>query len=144
MTYINECCQSILVVEDDDDIRTAMIDVLESEGYHATAATNGKEALDFLHQSKKPCLVLLDMMMPIMNGREFLDKVKEDTYLAPIPVLVVSAIADKTNTNGAVGFIKKPVDIDMVLKIVNRYCSDAMKSSGVPRSSGEEAQRPRP
>jgi CheY-like chemotaxis protein len=144
MTNSNECCQSILVVEDDEDIRTAMIDVLESEGYHAMAAANGKEALELLYQSKKPCLVLLDMMMPIMDGREFLEKVKEDTYLAPIPVLVVSAIADKTDTHGAVGFIKKPVDIDMVLKIVGRYCSDAVKTSGVPRSNGEEAQHRHP
>ncbi len=125
MVIRNSCCQSILVVEDDDDIRNVMIDVLESEGYHAVAAANGKEALDLLHTISKPCLVLLDMMMPIMNGREFLDKIMEDSILAPIPVLIVSAVADKTNTKGAVGFLKKPVDIEMVLKMVNQYCNGA-------------------
>lgn len=119
----NQCCKSILVVEDDQDIREAMIDVLESEGYHAEAASNGQEALDLLKATQKPCLVLLDMMMPIMNGREFLDRVMEDSYLAPLPVLIVSAVADKTDTHGAIGFIKKPVDIDVVLKFVDQYCS---------------------
>jgi CheY-like chemotaxis protein len=142
MSTENPCCQSILVVEDDDDIRNVMIDVLESEGYHAEAATNGKEALDLLHTINKPCLVLLDMMMPIMNGREFLDKVMEDSYLAPIPILIVSAVADKTNTKGAVGFLKKPVDIDMVLKMVDQYCKGAFIEAG-PRP-GSEAQSPHP
>jgi CheY-like chemotaxis protein len=138
MSNENQCCQSILVVEDDDDIRNVMIDVLEAEGYHAEGATNGKEALDLLHSIHKPCLVLLDMMMPIMNGREFLDKVMEDSYLAPIPVLIVSAIADKTNTTGAVGFLKKPVDLEMVLKMVEQYCNGSTMEAGQRR--GSEAQ----
>src|SRR5665648_169588 len=99
----SECCKSILVVEDDDDIRNAIVDLLESEGYATEFAINGKDALDRLHEMSKPCLVLLDMMMPIMNGREFLDIVMKDNRLAPIPVLIVSAIADKTNTEGSVG-----------------------------------------
>ncbi len=137
----SQCCQSVLVVEDDEDIRTAMVDILESEGYHAVSATNGKEALELLKTTTKPCLVLLDMMMPIMNGREFLDTIMEDSYLAPIPVLVVSAIADKADTEGAVGFLKKPVDIDMVLKMVDRYCNNAFKDAGI--RPGSEAQSPR-
>lgn len=137
-----QCCQSVLVVEDDEDIRTAMIDILESEGYHAVSATNGQEALELLRKINKPCLVLLDMMMPIMNGREFLDKIMEDSILAPIPVLIVSAIADKSDTEGAVGFLKKPVDIDMVLKMVDRYCNNAFTDVGI--RPGSEAQSPRP
>jgi CheY-like chemotaxis protein len=138
MVIRNSCCQSILVVEDDDDIRNVMIDVLESEGYHAEAASNGKEALDLLHTINKPCLVLLDMMMPIMNGREFLDKIMEDAVLAPIPVLIVSAVADKTNTKGAVGFLKKPVDIEMVLKMVDQYCNGAfIEDSSRPDSEAQ-------
>lgn len=116
------CCQSILVVEDDEDIRSALIELLESEGYEAHEASNGKEALDTLHEIPKPCLVLLDMMMPIMNGRQFLDEVMKDSKLAPIPVLIVSAVADKTNTEGSVGFLKKPIDIDVILKLVSQYC----------------------
>lgn len=120
---VAECCQSILVVEDDDDIRNAIVDLLENEGYNAQAAINGKDALEKLRGiDHKPCLVLLDMMMPIMNGREFLDEVMKDSHLAPIPVLIVSAVADKSNTEGSVGFLKKPIDIDVVLKVVSQYC----------------------
>lgn len=116
-------CQSILVVEDDDDIRSAIVDLLETEGYSTESAINGKDALEKLSIIPKPCLVLLDMMMPIMNGREFLDKVMKDSHLAPIPVLIVSAVADKTNTEGSVGFLKKPIDIEVVLKVVGQYCN---------------------
>ena len=115
-------CKTILIIEDDDDIRNVMVDLLESEGYAAQAATNGKEALELLSKMAKPCLVLLDMMMPIMNGRQFLDTVMADAILAPIPVLIVSAVADKTNTEGSVGFLKKPIDIDVVLNVVSQYC----------------------
>jgi CheY-like chemotaxis protein len=118
----NESCHTILVVEDDDDIRNAIVDLLETEGYHTAAAVNGKDALDKLGEMGKPCLVLLDMMMPIMNGRQFLDTVMKDAVLAPIPILIVSAVADKTNTEGSVGFLKKPIDIDVVLNVVSQYC----------------------
>jgi CheY-like chemotaxis protein len=57
-----------------------------------------------------------------MDGRTFLDKVMQDSFLAPIPVVIVSAIADKINTNGAVGFLKKPIDIEVILKLVQRFC----------------------
>lgn len=122
MVKENACCKSILVVEDDEDIRSALVDLLESEGYHVEPASNGKEALDKLSTIEKPCLVLLDMMMPIMNGRQFLDKIMLDSKLAPIPVLIVSAVADKANTEGSVGFLKKPIDIDVVLNTVAQYC----------------------
>lgn len=121
------CCQSILVVEDDEDIRDALVELLEGEGYTALPASNGKEALEQLSTVKKPCLVLLDMMMPIMNGREFLDVVMKDANLAPIPVLIVSAIADKSNTQGSVGFLKKPIDIDVVLNLVSKFCLQESK-----------------
>ncbi len=118
-------CKSILVVEDDDDIRNAMVDLLESEGYNTESAINGKDALEKLRRiNQKPCLVMLDMMMPIMNGREFLDEVMKDSHLAPIPILIVSAIADKSNSKGSVGFLKKPIDIDVVLKVVSQYCDE--------------------
>lgn len=118
----NICCRTILVVEDDEDIRNVVVEILESEGYPTREAANGKEALEILSQIEKPCLVLLDMMMPIMNGRQFIDAVMADAYLAPIPILIVSAIADKANTTGSVGFLKKPIDIDVVLKVVGQYC----------------------
>lgn len=126
------CCRTILVVEDDDDIRNVVIEILESEGYPTREAANGKEALEVLSQIEKPCLVLLDMMMPIMNGREFIDAVMADAYLAPIPILIVSAIADKANTTGSVGFLKKPIDIEVVLKVVGQYCETQVNVQSPP------------
>lgn len=122
MSNNDSCCHSILIVEDDDDIRNALTDLLQEEGYHTEAAVNGRDALEKLGEISKPCLVLLDMMMPIMNGRQFLDEIMKDSQLAPIPVLIVSAIADKANTEGSVGFLKKPIDIDVVLNVVAQYC----------------------
>jgi CheY-like chemotaxis protein len=115
-------CHSILVVEDDDDIRNAIVDLLEAEGYKTEAAVNGQDALEKLGHIKKPCLVLLDMMMPIMNGRQFLDEVMKDSKLATLPVLIVSAVADRANTEGSIGFLKKPIDIGVVLNVVSQYC----------------------
>lgn len=115
-------CDTILIIEDDFDIREALKDALELEGYHVLTAKNGKEGLETLLTVASPCLVLLDMMMPVMGGREFLHELKKDATLMPIPVFIVSAIADKVNTDGAVGFIKKPADLDVVLKMVERYC----------------------
>lgn len=132
------CCNSILVVEDDDDIRNALVDLLETEGYSTEFAVNGKDALEKLGSIPKPCLVLLDMMMPIMNGREFLDTVMKDSHLAPIPVLIVSAVADKTNTEGSVGFLKKPIDIEVVLRVVSQYCEQEALPHPVPRETGQD------
>jgi CheY-like chemotaxis protein len=116
-------CKSVLVVEDDDSIRESMIEMLEMEGYSTYSAINGQEALKLLNGNiPKPCLVLLDMMMPIMNGREFLDQMMKDSVLAPIPVLIVSAVADPASSKGSIGFLKKPIDIESVLTIVAKYC----------------------
>ncbi len=114
---------TILVVEDDFSIRETMREALESEGYHVLTAQNGSEGLEKIRHVPKPCLVLIDMMMPIMNGREFLDVVLADSYLAAIPVLVVSAIANADNTRGAKAYIKKPLDLDLLLQLVAKYAS---------------------
>lgn len=120
-----ETCCSVLIVEDDEDIQTSLLEMLESEGYQARAASNGQEALNLLlDATPHPCLILLDMMMPVMNGREFLDKVMADDKLSKLPVLIVSAVADKANTSGSVGFLKKPLDIDALLNVVSQYCKN--------------------
>jgi CheY-like chemotaxis protein len=99
-------------------------ELLESEGYHVRAFANGREALDGLVNCEKPCLILLDLMMPVMNGQEFLDarKTAGDLMMA-IPVVIVSAYADiSRSTEGVVGYIKKPVDVDLLLRMVGQQC----------------------
>lgn len=113
---------TILIVEDDLDIRNTIQDALEIEGYNVLTASNGKEALEILEKSEKPCLILMDLMMPVMGGRECIDILKKDIRLASIPIFVISSIADKQNTIGAVGFIKKPADLNILLKMVQQYC----------------------
>lgn len=117
-------CNSILIVEDDTSLRVLIAEVLENEGYSVNQAENGQEALNLLETIKKPCLVLLDMMMPIMNGAAFLNKLTENVHLATIPVLVVSAVSNESETKGAIGYMKKPVDIESLLKVVSQYCGE--------------------
>ena len=115
-------CESILVVEDDEGIRDALKSVLELEGYHVFVAENGQVALDLLPEIPKPCLILLDLMMPIMNGWDFAAKLEKDVIMATIPVVVVSAFNDKAKDIKAVGIIKKPVDLDALLQVVQKWC----------------------
>jgi CheY-like chemotaxis protein len=117
-------CRSVLIVEDDDDIRMTLKDIIEDEGYPTATAANGQEALDELaHTERPPCLILLDLMMPVMNGSEFLSALRADDMLAPIPVVVVSAWAGEAHvTPGAQGFMRKPVDLSTLIEVIRRYC----------------------
>src|SRR5215207_3043427 len=81
----------ILVVDDDEDIRVTIQQILEEEGYPALAAANGEEALRIIHsQPRRPRLVLLDLMMPVMDGQRFQAKLSEDPGLAAVPVVILS------------------------------------------------------
>lgn len=111
-----------LVIEDDEAIRDSLKLVLELEGYSVFTAANGKEGLEMLKNIPRPCIIFLDLMMPIMNGWEFIDAIEKDDILAEIPVIIVSAFADKSKTTHAKGIVKKPVDINDLLKFVNKYC----------------------
>lgn len=115
-------CESILVVEDDQGIRDVLRFSLESEGYKVFTAENGKVALDVLSQISKPCLVLLDLMMPIMNGWDFVDALDKDVTLAAIPVVIVSAFSEQTRIIKSQGFVKKPVDLDTLFQVVKEWC----------------------
>jgi two-component system response regulator MprA len=120
------CKHSILVVEDDDDIRNTMRALLEMEGYNVQCAANGDEGIQALRRCESlPCLILLDMTMPVMDGFQFCEEQKQDVNLAPVPVLVMTADGNaeaKTIQVGAKGFIKKPFDIDHVIELVGLHC----------------------
>jgi CheY-like chemotaxis protein len=112
---------SILIVEDDRSIRETLKDALESEGYHVVTAVNGKDGLEKIKLLPHPALVLLDMLMPIMDGRAFLDAVLADHDLAPIPVIIVSADTDEKNKMGAKNYMKKPADLNLLLQWIEVY-----------------------
>ena len=112
---------TLMIIEDEEGLRESLVELLKLEGHAAHSAANGREALDLLKVIPAPCLILLDMMMPVMNGRAFLDEISLDNKLNHIPVLIVSAF-ENPNTKGAIGILKKPLDIDLLLTIVAKYC----------------------
>lgn len=112
----------VLVVEDDRDVRSTLNDFLQEEGYEVETATNGKEALERL-EKRKPGLVLLDLMMPVMSGWEFLEKRNHDHELSKVPVLVLSAVPGKPYVPGALACLKKPIDLQRLMDFVELYCA---------------------
>src|SRR4051794_36894212 len=90
-------CQTILIVEDDEAIRETMQLALEMRGYGVITAGNGKEGLDALTAKQRPCLILLDLMMPVMDGWGFLGEIEQDPSLGRIPVVVVPAFPNQAS-----------------------------------------------
>lgn len=115
---------SVLIVEDDDEVREAIDALLELEGFRVRMARNGQEALDLLHSmAAPPQVILLDLMMPVMNGVEFLAAARKDAALAHIPVVVMSAYSHLAEeVQDVAAYIKKPVDVGRLLETVRRYC----------------------
>lgn len=117
-------CGLVLVVDDDRDICETLQMILEVHGYPVVAAANGKEALALLRSGTRPCLVLLDMMMPVMNGPAFCAEQAGDPTIAAIPVVILSGdgrAEEKARALGLTG-LRKPVDIDDLLAVVGRFC----------------------
>jgi CheY-like chemotaxis protein len=109
-----------VVVEDDDDIRETFRELLEAEGYLVLTAANGRDALQTIDAlGGAPCLVLLDLMMPVMDGWQVLGALREAERLGDIPVVVVSAVP--SHADGAVRVMVKPVDVEELLKAVREY-----------------------
>lgn len=113
---------AVLVVEDDPDIRGLLAQVLQLEGYQVSTAAHGLEALAVM-AGAPPCLILLDLMMPVMDGLEFLRRQHADERIAPIPVVVVSAY--RTLVPHGIEVVAKPVDLDLLLAAVARHCGPA-------------------
>lgn len=116
----------VLIVDDHEDIRESLRDVLAEEGYRVATAANGREALRYLRENRPPCLIVLDLMMPVMNGYEFRTIQREDPDLAGIPVAVVSGREDAAENAAemeAVRFFSKPVDLEVLLGAIADYCS---------------------
>ena len=113
----------VLIVEDDEDLRDMMAQLLTIEGFQTATAANGREALEYLHHTSKPNLILLDLMMPVMDGWEFRRQQKADPAIAPVPVIVLSAL-DPSRAAGvdAAAFLKKPLDFDRLLELVRAHC----------------------
>jgi CheY-like chemotaxis protein len=116
----------VLIVEDDADLREMMAELLQLEGYRTRSVANGREALDYLERTGRPDLILLDLMMPVMDGWEFRRRQMADPSLADVPVVVLSAL-DPARAHDLAGalFLKKPLDFDRLLELVRRFCARA-------------------
>ena len=115
-----------MIVEDDELIRESLLEVLTDHGYEAIGASDGREALDKLSAlDAPPCLIVLDLMMPGMDGREFRKLQLEDPKLSRIPVVVISAFRDLDEIAkelAPVGHFKKPLKLQEFLQIIQDYC----------------------
>jgi CheY-like chemotaxis protein len=113
--------RSILIIDDEHLIREILREALESVGFSVVTAPNGKDGLAQMNHPPALSLILLDLMMPTMGGREFLDFILNHKLLSLVPVVVISAMADATNSLGAKAFLRKPVDLDKILNLVSLH-----------------------
>jgi CheY-like chemotaxis protein len=120
----------ILVVEDDEAIRGLVSDVLRDDGYHVAEASNGVEALERV-RDQRPDLIVLDLMMPIMDGWAFVEECRRKACCNDVPILVTSAshdlprTAERLRSFGVRNCLAKPFDVDGLLALVERYAPTA-------------------
>jgi CheY-like chemotaxis protein len=113
----------VLIVEDDPDTREMLGKFLELEGFRVETAANGQLALDRLEGGVKACLIVLDLMMPVMDGWQFRKRQLQDDRFAKIPTIVVSAAGrDRMAQVTADGYLAKPIDMDELLSRVTDFC----------------------
>ncbi len=112
----------ILVIDDDASIRDVMKMSLETEGYEVVSAENGKAGLESIKLAGRPSVIVLDLMMPVMNGWKFLDAMKTDPVLTSIPVIVISAFVDQEPNIAASEVLSKPFSMRILLDKIRKYC----------------------
>jgi len=117
----------VLVVEDDFLIRESLLEILEDNGYEVVGASHGQDALTHLETNPiLPCLILLDLMMPVMDGRAFREEQLRRAAIADIPVVVVSAhhdVAEEVKGLQATSYLRKPVKLAELLRVVRSFCA---------------------
>ena|SRR5919201_5861293 len=116
----------VLVVEDNAEVRQALVALLEGEGYRVVEATDGVSALRLLRTGEvQPCLIVLDLMMPRMSGWDFRREQSNDRRFAAIPVVVLSAdpLASQAERIGAAAVLPKPADPERFLELIGRHCA---------------------
>jgi CheY-like chemotaxis protein len=121
-TSLKEC--PILIVEDDADLREMMAQLLSIEGFPTETVANGREALEYLSRGRFPQVILLDLMMPVMDGWEFRRQQRDHPAFSSLPVVVLSAFDGSRIAELGTAVLKKPLDFDRLLEMVRRYCRE--------------------
>jgi CheY-like chemotaxis protein len=140
-TVIPQPAGNVLIVEDDPDVRAMLSAFLVTEGFHPVAAEDGLEALHLLrivrHRAPDvPCLILLDLMMPRLSGGEFRRAQLGDPTVSGVPVAVMSGASDveqRAQALGAVATLAKPIDCEMLIQVLRRYCASPATADGSAR-----------
>ncbi len=117
---------TILIVDDHADVRDGMRYMLEAEGYVVQTAGNGLDALALLFAGSRPCVIVMDMTMPVMNGFEFREEQLKHPDIAQIPFIAYSAVIDvQTHARHlhAAAYLEKPIAFEHVLSIIRQYCN---------------------
>ncbi|MCA9600481.1 MAG: response regulator [Polyangiales bacterium] len=122
-----------MVVEDDHDIRETLREIIEGQGCRVRCAANGREALDLLtSETTLPSLLLVDLMMPVMDGRSFRRAQLEDPRLATIPVVIVTAFRDSlgdVDDLEPLTMLRKPIQLKELVRVIRAHCTDAPDAS---------------
>ena len=117
--------ESILIIEDDDDLRDSLFELISLKGYKVEAVANGREALERLADVPVPCLIILDLMLPVISGWEFRRQQLSDPRLSKIPTVILSGISNletESRRLQAIACVSKPIDFDLLFKTIDEYC----------------------
>ena len=111
----------VLIIDDDESIREALAFALEFEKHPTAGASNGKDALEWLRQHRSPALILLDLMMPMMDGWQVLEHLRQDERLARVPVVVITAFGRDLGSAAQLPVLRKPIELKDLLEVVDTH-----------------------
>jgi two-component system, sensor histidine kinase and response regulator len=112
---------SVLIVDDEQDLRESLEEIFQDEGFAVRTASNGEEALRRL-QEKLPSVVILDLLMPVLDGTQVYQRMQCDPRFSRVPVIV--STSDPTRAPSGVLIMKKPIDVDCLIGTVRRFCTN--------------------
>ena len=111
----------VLIVDDDEDIRETVQLALQLDNHTTALAAHGGEALDWLRQHRRPCLILLDLMMPVVDGWQVIEQLRRDDRFAGVPVVVITAFNRDLGSAAALPVLRKPIELGDLLSVTNSY-----------------------
>jgi CheY-like chemotaxis protein len=117
----SERADVVLIVDDDEGIRETVQLALQMENHTTALAAHGGEALDWLGRHRPPCLILLDLMMPFVNGWQVIEQLRRDDRLAHVPVVVITAFNRDLGTAASLPILRKPIELGDLLSVTNSY-----------------------
>jgi two-component system, sensor histidine kinase and response regulator len=118
----------ILIVDDEVDIRDSLCEFFEDEGYTVATAANGAEALELLASGELPCVIILDLLMPVLDGNEMYERMQADPRLAQLPVII--STSDPRRAPSGVLTMKKPVSLLRLASTVRQFCTASPRAAG--------------